>query len=120
MWNRDYLNAHERLAQFMVKRKRRLKRYLAKFHRDKKLEKALFLNSMERSQAMDLNNSKQKGGSMLVLTRRPGESFWIGKEIQVKILESFETSIRIGIKAPIDIPIKREELCNRESHNEHN
>ena len=47
---------------------------------------------------------------MLVITRRPGESFYIGDDIKVTIIEKICNQIRIGIKAPNHIPVHREEI----------
>lgn len=46
---------------------------------------------------------------MLIITRRPGESFFIGDEIEVLVLES-GSQVRIGINAPRDLDIVRTEL----------
>lgn len=50
---------------------------------------------------------------MLVLTRKIGEGIVIGDDIQIKILENKEGRIRIGIKAPNDKKIYREEIYQR-------
>lgn len=47
---------------------------------------------------------------MLALSRKPGESIIIGKDIEVMILESKGDQIKIGIKAPKDVAIYRKEL----------
>lgn len=47
---------------------------------------------------------------MLVLTRRPGESIRINDNIRVEILNHVGNTIRIGIQAPIEIPVHREEV----------
>jgi carbon storage regulator len=47
---------------------------------------------------------------MLVLTRRPGESIVIDDRITVTVLDVRGHQIRLGIEAPEEIPIKREEL----------
>lgn len=47
---------------------------------------------------------------MLVLTRRVNESIVIGNNIVVTILEIQRDAIRIGIKAPHDVEINREEI----------
>lgn len=47
---------------------------------------------------------------MLVLTRRVNESIVIGKDIIVTVLEVQRDSIRLGIKAPHDVEINREEI----------
>lgn len=58
-----------------------------------------------------LLHQKSIGGySMLVLSRRPGESIMIGEKIKVKIMESSDGAVRIGIDAPHDISVHREEV----------
>jgi len=47
---------------------------------------------------------------MLILTRRPGESILIGDDIEVTIMRIGGNQVRIGIEAPKDISIVREEL----------
>lgn len=47
---------------------------------------------------------------MLVLTRRVNESIVIGNDIVVTVLEVQRDSIRIGIKAPNDVDVNREEI----------
>lgn len=47
---------------------------------------------------------------MLVLSRRPGERILIGSEISITILRAAGGSVRVGIEAPDDIPILRDEL----------
>ena len=47
---------------------------------------------------------------MLVLSRRPGESIVIGNQVVVTIVEVRGDQIRIGIDAPRDIQVHREEV----------
>ncbi len=47
---------------------------------------------------------------MLILSRRKDESIIIDGNIEVKILEIGDGKVRIGIEAPQDIDIFREEL----------
>ena len=47
---------------------------------------------------------------MLVLTRRPGESLLIGEDIEVKIIESAPDRVKLGITAPNDVRVLREDL----------
>ena len=47
---------------------------------------------------------------MLVLTRKSGESFRIGNNIIVKVLDIKSGHIKIGIDAAHKIPIYREEV----------
>lgn len=50
---------------------------------------------------------------MLVLTRKVGESINIGDEVTVKVLEVNGANIKIGINAPRDISIYRQEVYDR-------
>jgi carbon storage regulator len=50
---------------------------------------------------------------MLILTRKTGQSIAIGKDIQITVLEINHKSIRIGIQAPKDVSILRDELYAR-------
>ena len=47
---------------------------------------------------------------MLVLTRRTGENLLIGDDIVVKVLGQKGNQVRLGIKAPRDVTVLREEL----------
>jgi len=47
---------------------------------------------------------------MLILTRKLGETIRIGNEIKVTILEARGKQIRIGIDAPQDVTVHREEV----------
>lgn len=51
---------------------------------------------------------------MLVLTRKTDESIVIDDRITITILEVRGNKIRLGIKAPQDMPILREELVIQE------
>lgn len=51
---------------------------------------------------------------MLVLGRKPGEKIIIGNDIVVHILPSSNAShIRVGVEAPRDIPVHREEIYRK-------
>lgn len=47
---------------------------------------------------------------MLVLTRRIGESIWLGDDIEIKILEINGKQVKIGTTAPKDVLVLRGEL----------
>lgn len=47
---------------------------------------------------------------MMILTRRPGESLNIGKDVEVFVLGVKGNQVRIGIKASVDIPVDRHEI----------
>ncbi len=50
---------------------------------------------------------------MLILTRKPGETIIIGDNIKVTMLSAAGKQIRIGIEAPKDVAIHREEIYNK-------
>lgn len=47
---------------------------------------------------------------MLVLTRKLGEGLVVGKNINLKVLEIHKNQIKIGIDAPPDVRIYRDEV----------
>ncbi|HUG89968.1 MAG TPA: carbon storage regulator [Planctomycetaceae bacterium] len=48
---------------------------------------------------------------MLVLSRKPGERIMIGDNIVVTVVRIGPNNVRLGIDAPTDLNIVREELC---------
>jgi carbon storage regulator len=50
---------------------------------------------------------------MLVLTRKSDESIKLGDDITITIVEIKGNSVRVGIKAPVDLRIYRKELYDR-------
>ena len=50
---------------------------------------------------------------MLVLTRKIDESITIGHSITVSILEVKGNQVKLGVKAPKDIPINRTEVYEK-------
>lgn len=51
--------------------------------------------------------------TMLVLTRKAGESIVIGSDIRVTVLELQGRQIRLGIEAPSDVSVHRGEVYER-------
>ncbi len=51
---------------------------------------------------------------MLVLTRRIGERIFIGDNIVIMVTDVQGCSVKIGVDAPIDVRILREELLTEE------
>ena len=47
---------------------------------------------------------------MLVLGRKEGQAIWIGPEIRVRVCWVGEGQVRLGIDAPPEVAIVREEL----------
>lgn len=50
---------------------------------------------------------------MLTITRRPGERILIGDDVVVEIVEVTGTTVRLGITAPRELRVYREELWER-------
>jgi carbon storage regulator len=53
------------------------------------------------------------GGIMLILTRRPNESLMIGTEITVTVLVVKGNQVRLGVDAPKNVTVHREEIFDR-------
>lgn len=47
---------------------------------------------------------------MLIITRRPGERVMIGDDVVIAILDVKGSNVRIGIDAPREVAVYREEL----------
>ena len=50
---------------------------------------------------------------MLILTRRAGETVMIGSDVTITVLGVKGNQVRIGINAPKDIAVHREEIFER-------
>lgn len=50
---------------------------------------------------------------MLILTRRVGETLMIGDEVSVTVLGVKGNQIRIGVNAPKEVSVHREEIYDR-------
>ena len=54
---------------------------------------------------------------MLVLSRKPKESIIINGNVTVSVLRIDSDNVRIGIDAPMEIPVMRQEIYNEISQN---
>jgi carbon storage regulator len=50
---------------------------------------------------------------MLVLSRKPGESLRVGDDIRITVVSTASGQVRIGIEAPENVRIHREEVYER-------
>ena len=50
---------------------------------------------------------------MLILTRKIGEALMIGEDVTVTVMDVKGNRVRIGISAPKDVAVHREEIFER-------
>ncbi len=50
---------------------------------------------------------------MLVLSRKRNERIMIGDSIIVTVVDFYQNSVRIGISAPAEVPVHRQEIAER-------
>lgn len=50
---------------------------------------------------------------MLVLSRKVGERIWVGENIAITVVRITGGGVRLGIEAPAEMPVVREELKAR-------
>lgn len=50
---------------------------------------------------------------MLILTRRIGETLMIEDNVKIKVLDVRGNQVRIGVEAPKDVSVHREEIYQR-------
>lgn len=55
---------------------------------------------------------------MLVLSRKAGQSIVIANDVEVKVLAVEKGVVRIGVVAPSDVPVWRDEIYQRLTHKE--
>ena len=52
---------------------------------------------------------------MLVLSRKLGQRFQVGPDVRITIVKIDRTSVRIGIEAPGDVTVYREEIVSADA-----
>ena len=56
---------------------------------------------------------------MLILTRRIGETVMIGKDVSITVLRVKGNQVRLGVNAPKEVSVQREEIFQRMGDGEH-
>lgn len=59
------------------------------------------------------NLYKHGEGTMLILTRRIGETLMVGDEVSVTVLGVKGNQVRVGVSAPKEVAVHREEIYQR-------
>ena len=57
---------------------------------------------------------------MLILTRRTGETVMIGENVTVTVLAVKGNQVRLGVNAPKDMAVDREEIAERKRRDREN
>ncbi|MCC6293391.1 MAG: carbon storage regulator [Bryobacterales bacterium] len=55
---------------------------------------------------------------MLVIRRRPGEAFFVGEDVEIRIVELNAHRVVLGIVAPQEVPILRGEIRQAAEQNQ--
>jgi carbon storage regulator len=55
---------------------------------------------------------------MLILTRRVGEAVKIGDDVTITVLSVKGSQVRLGVAAPRDVAVHREEVFDRLHHDD--
>lgn len=60
-----------------------------------------------------IGNTDEGVARMLILTRRVGETLMVGDDVTVTVLGVKGNQVRIGVNAPKDVSVHREEIYQR-------
>ena len=77
--------------------------------------KQVILNNDEYEIRHLISTESVRGDGMLVLSRKVGETIWIGEDVEIVITEIKGDQMKLGIKAPRNIEVIRGELRNEVS-----
>ena len=65
---------------------------------------------------MSIQDSLAREGVGLILIRRPQERFVIGEDVVITLVSVGDGYARIGVSAPQDVKIQREEIIEDSQH----
>lgn len=125
---RDYVSAKERLKSLEHRKKIKISRLIAKLKRNafiNRLQQKIFYAQTCDSEIASLLIANRQivniigGLNMLILQRHAGESIWINNDIQIVVLGHFRGVTRIGVKAPSEVRIVRDEIKDKEVEHKH-
>lgn len=71
------------------------------------------MQECESKSLLITRGGKEKESVMLILTRRIGETLMIGDDVMVTVLGVKGSQVRIGINAPKDVSVHRQEIYER-------
>ena len=76
----------------------------------------------KKNSVSELTHYGQKAGEgvVLILTRKVGETLVIGGEVEVTVLSMKGNQIRLGVKAPKEVAVHREEIARKLSNSRDN
>jgi carbon storage regulator len=60
-----------------------------------------------------VSHRSKKEARMLILTRKQGESVAIGDDIQVTVVEIQGKQVKLGVKAPREVAVHRQEIYEK-------
>jgi carbon storage regulator len=63
--------------------------------------------------AFEIARQDEEHTIMLILTRRVGETVMIGNDVTVTVLGVKGNQVRVGVNAPKDVAVHREEIYER-------
>ena len=75
----------------------------------------ILFKSVRRNADNAVRDHKRRKIAMLVLSRKHGERFQIGRDVRITIVKIDKHSVRIGIEAPGAVDVYREEIIPFES-----
>jgi carbon storage regulator len=77
------------------------------------LERMLDGDAVSQAICRRCSAKEARSSIMLILTRRVGETVMIGNEVTVTVLGVKGNQVRIGVNAPKDVAVHREEIYER-------